>query len=576
MAWRRGAHTHSNGWVTFPNAGKPAQRAWDCGNLVCQAKGIYANRASRSICHICEAPRGWFQSLEKAKAQAARLEAKETYLAAAKAALNIQPQVAASEVPKPKKTRKQRARDAKLRTAAGIAPAEPAATPPSITGPAAPAAAVLPVPPPVLPNNTNGGGSGKVALPAEVLSELALVRPAIQPVLDLLGKEWMPTPKVDEKPAAIAAEDELKKLLEGKAPGADDAPLKAARKNVETLRTTAATPGISEELKKTLEENLAHAEKELDSLEKKAPTQGAHACGVMLAVAEFKNQVQARVDRRRQGKNNAEGRTAQRRQMVVALQAQLGKLTTALEEVDKHCVEAHRLRDLHDEERDQLVLAELERLAARPGGGEISASSLPAHAASTASAGTSTEMATIQAQMAAMQKQHDEKMTAMLAAQTSMHQALKQKAAAEEELARRIPAVTISTLPELNVPPTAELPKYGQLHALLSAWAAEGASTSFTFGELMRHSHFGSEIPFFLRSSLGTSWDKWYQVEPVEGSTVPKQIGELALESLNRLKDAWEKQAEVNKKISEEATGSYAAFLESGKKRRPEALDMIL
>ena len=65
-------------------------------------------------------------------------------------------------------------------------------------------------------------------------------------------------------------------------------------------------------------------------------------------------------------------------------------------------------------------------------------------------------------------------------------------------------------------------------------------------------------------------------MEPVEGSTVPKQIGELVLESLNRLKDAWEKHVEVNKNISEEATGSYAAFLESGKKRRSEALDMVL
>ena len=93
-------------------------------------------------------------------------------------------------------------------------------------------------------------------------------------------------------------------------------------------------------------------------------------------------------------------------QIIASMQGQLEKLKTALAAIDQTCTEAHRLRDLQDEERDQLVLAELRKLAVVPG--ETTNGSLPSQLPSQPAPPTSSnaEIAAIQAQMATMQADH--------------------------------------------------------------------------------------------------------------------------------------------------------------------------
>ena len=46
--------------------------------------------------------------------------------------------------------------------------------------------------------------------------------------------------------------------------------------------------------------------------------------------------------------------------------------------------------------------------------------------------------------------------------------------------------------------------------------------------------------------------------------------------SLDRLRQSWEKEEGLRKKISSEAAGSYTALTETGKRRKAAAMDVFM
>ena len=223
-----------------------------------------------------------------------------------------------------------------------------------------------------------------------------------------------------------------------------------------------------------------------------------------------------------------------------------------------------------------MVLKELERRASHAGSASSSLLSNSAPADTPVSAATSAEMSALKAKIDQMKMEHDAQVEGMAANHKAMQQALRAQVEAEEAFSARVPSVTVAELPNLTNPAAAALVKYGQLHSLLQSWTEHGASTSFTFGDLIQHSGFATEMPFVLRSMFGSKWDLWFSAEPMATTIIPKQVGELAYQSLERFKQAWTEQNELNTKIEHEAAGSYAALCETGKKRRSEARDVLL
>ena len=82
--------------------------------------------------------------------------------------------------------------------------------------------------------------------------------------------------------------------------------------------------------------------------------------------------------------------------------------------------------------------------------------------------------------------------------------------------------------------------------------------------------------PDFFKQAMGDSWPKFFSPDPTEHDIVPKQMAELVLASLERLKHSWEALNEISRKIASDAAGSFSALTETGKKRRAEAYDAIM
>ena len=133
----------------------------------------------------------------------------------------------------------------------------------------------------------------------------------------------------------------------------------------------------------------------------------------------------------------------------------------------------------------------------------------------------------------------------------------------------------VESLPVLTLAAGEQLQKQGQLFQLLSAWIEAGAATPLTFQDLMDHATMGADTPLFMRSALGTAWEKWFVNQPQAQDTVPRQVVILLHTSLTRLRNHWE-DAEKTGEIAEAAQGSYAAMIGQSKKRRAQLFDISM
>ena len=140
---------------------------------------------------------------------------------------------------------------------------------------------------------------------------------------------------------------------------------------------------------------------------------------------------------------------------------------------------------------------------------------------------------------------------------------------------REVSGVALDVMPILQVPTGEQLAKQGQLHILLQSWENNGATTPVSFQNLIDHSHLGVDAPMFMRTVLGSSFNKWFPTEPAAESIVPRQALRLAYQSLDRLRQTWETMEKAGE-ISAAAAGSFAKIEGESKKRRAELLDIVM
>ena len=538
-----------------------APRAWDCGGPKCKAKGPCANHPKRKTCWYCTAPRGHFEAIRSAKQQVARDLATEDYMA------TKVDMIAEVEVPvKKKRSRKQRARDAlKSKDAT-----PPPPTPATLSTSAPPQQTNAPSSPHAMPvkNQTGsqsscaGGTNHRVAFPPEKLAEMQELAPAFELVLSSIAKEWIPAPRTEEP--SETAEDAAKRLLEGKPTAPDDAPIKRAEDKAAKLRQALTILPDGSPAATAAKEELATTEKEIESLKKKAPSEEAQRCGQQQAIANFKAEVQARKDRRKTGAEKAINRAAVRLAHLTKLQQQIEIAKSSLQTLESRITETHRQRDDADGERDQLILQCLERHTPTSVEGGSAESQLQSPAAPSPA-----QISSLEARLDQMEKQHQEERKAVRTAWS-------QQRAAEEAFSTRVASITIDDLPTLELPSGPDLMNQGQLHSLLGQWVQSGATAPFTFGEVVKHTAMAAAAPDFFKKALGDLWTKFFSPDPQADDIVPKQMAELVLASLERLRHSWEAVNDISRKIEREAAGSFSALTATGKKRRADAYDAIM
>ena len=132
--------------------------------------------------------------------------------------------------------------------------------------------------------------------------------------------------------------------------------------------------------------------------------------------------------------------------------------------------------------------------------------------------------------------------------------------------------VTVDELPTLTAPSGSQLQHQGQLYQLLAAWAAAGAVTPFSFQDLINHTSMAADAPLFVRTALGSKWSMWFSTDPGAHALIPRQVGQLLLQSLEKLKAQWQGDTS-REQIAKQGEDSYAAVAGEAKKRRAELLD---
>ena len=182
-------------------------------------------------------------------------------------------------------------------------------------------------------------------------------------------------------------------------------------------------------------------------------------------------------------------------------------------------------------------------------------------------------------ELAAIQAQAQAEMAAAAAAAETRRQQQEEELRKAAELRAVTKAfeltalVTLEQLPALSAPTPSQLQHQGQLHQLLSSWSAAGSATPFTFQDLITHTSMAANAPFFVRTALGSRWSEWFpSADPGPAQVVPRQVAQLLLKSLGKLKTQWQKH-ETNEAIAESGKASFAAMTGAAKKRKALLLD---
>ena len=94
----------------------------------------------------------------------------------------------------------------------------------------------------------------------------------------------------------------------------------------------------------------------------------------------------------------------------------------------------------------------------------------------------------------------------------------------------------------------------------------------FTFQDFIDNAAMCLAVPLFIRTVLGTTWDRFFVTEPTQDDYVPRQAAKMILGSLTRLKENWE-QAETEASIAASAQQAYAQLIGAAEKRRATLMD---
>ena len=107
---------------------------------------------------------------------------------------------------------------------------------------------------------------------------------------------------------------------------------------------------------------------------------------------------------------------------------------------------------------------------------------------------------------------------------------------------------------------------------LLRAWKTGNSTAPVLFQDLIAYSELGTEAPLFVRSTLGSAWAKWFRNDVAAEDVIPRQVLDLVLHALEKLKLEWDSE-KAAKATGKAAAGSYTLLVGAAKKRRAEAVD---
>ena len=169
-----------------------------------------------------------------------------------------------------------------------------------------------------------------------------------------------------------------------------------------------------------------------------------------------------------------------------------------------------------------------------------------------------------QVQMAAMQNQLQQQQQQQQAAIKKAEE-FRAMTLAFEKTAEATP----DDLPALTVPNGTQKNQHAQLYQLLATWSHAGASTPFSFQDMITHTTMGADAPLFVRAALGSKWSLWFVPDPIPTQIIPRQVSQLLLLSLEKLKAQWQ-DAVIAQGNEEDA---FVALERTAKKRRAELLD---
>ena len=345
----------------------------------------------------------------------------------------------------------------------------------------------------------------------------------------------------------------------------------------------------------SLRAKLHATESELEKKRKDAPTAASEHAAIVEARSAFETAVEERRGRAEKGKVKAEERVSARKELFRKLRCQLVAAELAAEKLEKDNSEEHNKRSqvlekldidtraafgekascAADKKQQEETNKTLQQQTQGPQAQEPQATADPAAQAcqrlEQAKAAFERQLQQLreeqQKQIAELQRQ--------LASQQRLENENHRKAQEFRAMTLAFEAtaqVTADELPTLTAPPTSQLQGHAQLYQLLTVWSTAGAATPFTFQDLIAHSMMGSDAPLFVRTALGTKWTQWFSADPGLAHIVPRQVAQLLLASLEKLRAQWQED-EARDNIAEQGRTSYAAMVGIAKKRRAELLD---
>ena len=147
--------------------------------------------------------------------------------------------------------------------------------------------------------------------------------------------------------------------------------------------------------------------------------------------------------------------------------------------------------------------------------------------------------------------------------------------AARQEAYEASCAVDENALPVLQRAQGEQYQKQSQMLFLLRAWNASSTTAPVLFQDVVAHSDLGADAPLFMRTAMGSAWTRWFKDEPAAGTVVPRQVLQLLLASLEKVKLLCEAH-EDEKDTETAAAGSYAKMASDTKKRRSKVLEVAM
>lgn len=441
-----------------------------------------------------------------------------------------------------------------------------------------------------------------LAFSAEQTERFEKLMPCLSPVIESLAEDYLLTP------LSLPTSDEtVMKWL------ADSKPCHRAKEKEDLELAVARLKGsmaaLSAEEAELLKPRLESQEAALAKLGKEPTDVDSQLAGVAAAACKFQQAVSERKSRMNQAQDRTAARIASRKKFLLDLQDQLQFVIDATEELEQTHAQAHKERTEAHCTREAEVQVKFDgKLALLKVAQETLATDKAALATRGAmkvdrsqAVASGTEVKTTpEAQLLAFQEQMKSQLpeaAAVAARQQQEHmlqiQALQKQLEDNNAHMQRVAAqarldkerqdayemrheVDTTSLPALQMPQGEQFQKQSQLLCLLRAWNTANSSTPVLFRDVITHCDLGTDAPMFIRTALGTAWDKWFACgDPSEQSVIPRQALQLVLASLEKLCLVWESE-ESAKATQAAAAGSYALMAGDAKKRRAEVLDKAL